>query len=87
VDPDGRRTGRQAVLWTSLLVPVSLLPWWQGVVGSMYAGVAVVLGLAYLVTAICFARERSPGSARRLFLASIVYLPLLLVFLTIDKVR
>ncbi|NGO39171.1 protoheme IX farnesyltransferase [Limisphaera ngatamarikiensis] len=87
VDPDGRRTGRQAVLWTSLLVPVSLLPWWQGVVGSMYAGVAAVLGLAYLVTAICFARERSPGSARRLFLASIVYLPLLLVFLTIDKVR
>jgi len=87
VDPDGSRTGRQALLWTLALLPASLLPWWLGIVGPLYATAAGVLGLAYLATALQFYRLRTDLAARVLFLASIVYLPLLLVFLTIDKVR
>ncbi|GIX49894.1 MAG: protoheme IX farnesyltransferase [Limisphaera sp.] len=87
VDPGGHRTARQAVLWTTALLPVSLSPWWLGVAGPLYAVAAVVLGGAYLAAALRFARTRSNPEARQLFLASIAYLPLLLVFLTIDKVR
>lgn len=87
VDPDGRKTGRQAVWWTALLLPVSLLPWTAGLVGGWYAAAALGLGIGYLTMAIYFARVRSNPAARGLFLASILYLPVLLVFLALDKVR
>jgi heme O synthase-like polyprenyltransferase len=48
---------------------------------------ALVLGTAFLVTAILFARELTVARARQLFFMSIVYLPLLLAALVLDKVR
>lgn len=86
-DPQGARTGRQAVLWTLLLLPVSAWPWYLGLTGGFYLAAAAILGLAYLGAALQLARHRSDRAARRLFLASILYLPLLLVFLVLDKVR
>ncbi|MCX7867938.1 MAG: heme o synthase, partial [Limisphaera sp.] len=86
-DPTGIRTGRQAVGWTLLLLPVSGLPWYLGLTGDLYLGAAAVLGLAYLGAALQLARQRTDRAARRLFLASILYLPVLLVFLVLDKVR
>ena len=85
IEPDGRRTGRQAVLYAAALVPVSLIPTIVGLSGIAYAAVAVVLGAALLAVAAGFAATRSEQSARRLFLASIAYLPLIWIVMMADK--
>ncbi len=77
LDRDGRVTGRQSALWAAMLVPVSLLPVLFGLATSVYAMGALVLGLLQLSVAVGFARHRSLANARRLFYASILYLPLL----------
>ena len=84
VDGDGRRTGRQAVLYAAALVPVSLVPGLAGVSGAWYMAVALVLGLALLALAWRFAARRDAMSARRLFLGSIAYLPILWVVMILD---
>lgn len=87
VDPDGSRTGQQAVSHTLGLLPASLCPFLFQLAGSLYLAGAIILGAAYLICAIRFAREMSIGRARQLFLASIVYLPLLLAVMVLDKVK
>jgi heme o synthase len=77
VEPDGRSTAQQVVLYASVLVPVSLAPTLVGLTGRVYFGGALALGLAFFALAVQFARARTNGSARRLFLGSITYLPLL----------
>jgi heme o synthase len=77
VEPDGRSTSQQVVLYATVLVPVSLVPTLIGLAGRVYFGGAAALGLAFLVLAVQFARQRNNESARRLFLGSISYLPLL----------
>jgi len=77
VEPQGRRTGRQAVLYAAALVPLSLVPTLVGVSGRTYFGVALTLGAALLWLAVRFAKTRSETAARHLFLGSITYLPLL----------
>ncbi len=83
-DPSGSRTGVHAVISALVLVPVSLLPVWLGPSGYFYAGIAVVLGAAFVALAIRFAREPNRPTARGLFLASITYLPLMLMALVVD---
>jgi protoheme IX farnesyltransferase len=85
IEPDGRRTGRQAVAYAVALVPASLIPTLAGLSGIVYAGVALVLGAALLWLAIRFAATRSERSARWLFLGSIAYLPLIWVVMMADK--
>jgi protoheme IX farnesyltransferase len=77
VEPDGRRTGRQAVLYAAALLPVSLVPAVVGVAGAAYFWVALVLGIALLALSIRFATTRTDLAARTLFFGSITYLPLL----------
>jgi protoheme IX farnesyltransferase len=85
VEPDGRRTGRQALVYAATLWPVSLMPAAVGLAGVSYSAVATLLGGAFIALAATFARERSMASARNLFLASILYLPLLLGALVADR--
>jgi protoheme IX farnesyltransferase len=85
VEPDGRRTGRQAVLYTAALWPVSLLPALVGLAGASYSAVATSLGIVFIWLSVVFARARSHESARQLFLFSITYLPLLLGALVADR--
>jgi len=85
VEPDGRRTGRQALVYAAALWPVSLMPAAVGLAGIPYSAVATLLGGAFIALSATFARERSMASARRLFLASILYLPLLLGALVADR--
>jgi protoheme IX farnesyltransferase len=85
VEPDGRRTGRQAVLYTAALWPVSLLPALVGLAGAPYSAVATSLGIVFIWLSVVFARARSHESARQLFLFSITYLPLLLGALVADR--
>ena len=77
IEPNGRRAGRQAVIYSAALLPASLVPALVGVSGAVYFAVAVVLGVGLLVLAARFAATRSDQSARALFFGSITYLPLL----------
>ena len=85
LEPDGRRTGQQALLYSAALWPVSLLPAAVGLAGVPYMIVATGLGLLFVWLALRFARERSMATARTLFLFSITYLPLLLGALVADR--
>lgn len=87
VDPDGRRTAQQSVSHTLGLLPISLTPFLFHLAGPVYLVSALLLGAGYLGCAIQFARHLDLASARRLFFASIIYLPLLLIALVADKVR
>ena len=86
IDPSGRRTARQTLLWTAVLLPISLLPSLVGAAGLAYALGTFVLTLLFLGSALRFARETTDGRARSLFLASIGWLPAILVLLVIDRV-
>jgi len=85
VDRDGGSTGTQVVSNCLALVPVALLPTLIGIAGSLYFLVALVLGVGFLWSAIGLARRRSAADARRLLLASLVYLPVLLAIMALDK--
>ena len=85
LEPDGRRTGRQAVLYAAALVPASLIPTLVGLSGLVYAAVALVLGGALLWLAFRFAATRTDRAARWLFFASITYLPLIWIVMIADK--
>src|SRR5262249_9706725 len=83
IDPQGQRTGRQAVSHTLGLLPVSLFPFIFHVTGAVYLFGALALGLVFLWFAIQFAREMTIPRARRLFFVSILYLPLLLMVMVL----
>ena len=85
VEPDGRRTGQQALLYAAALWPVSLLPALVGIAGAPYSIVATVLGFGLIALSALFARDRTTRTARHLFLFSITYLPLLWGALVIDR--
>lgn len=85
VDPAGRSTALGSVVHGLLLLPVSAAPYMLGLAGRVYLAGAIVLGLVYLGGSIVLGVERSDRSARRLLLASVLYLPLLLALLVLDR--
>ncbi len=87
VDPDGSRTAQQSISNTLALLLVSLFPYLWQISGRGYLVVALALGLAFLMLAIRFSRQLTRSSARQFFLASILYLPLLLTALVLDKMK
>ncbi len=87
IDPDGVRTGRQAVSHTLGLLSVSLFPVLLGLAGWFYCAGAILLGGVFLWSAIQFSRQLTIPSARKLFFVSIIYLPLLLGLMVLDKVK
>jgi protoheme IX farnesyltransferase len=84
-EPDGASTSRQTVSYAAVLVPVSLLPTVVGLAGGIYLGGALVLSGLILWLAIAFARHRTAQHARRLFFASLLYLPVLWVLMLADR--
>ena len=87
VDDDGSRTGHQAVSHTLGLLFVSLLPFLFRLAGLVYFCGALALGLAFVFFAVQFSRHLTMARARQLFLYSILYLPLLLGLMVMDKIR
>jgi protoheme IX farnesyltransferase len=77
IEPDGRSTARQSVLYAAALLPLSLAPTLVGIAGPFYFAAALVLTLAFLALTLRFAKTRSVDDARRVFFGSILYLPLL----------
>jgi protoheme IX farnesyltransferase len=84
VEPDGLRTGQQALLYAAALLPVSIGPSVVGVAGWAYFWLALALSTILLVLSAQFARRRTDGSARTLFFFSIIYLPLIWTVMVLD---
>lgn len=87
VDADGSRTGQQAVVNTVALFAASLCPFFFKMAGTTYFVAAIILGAGFLFYAVQFSRQLTIVRARQLFLASIIYLPLLLTALVGDKLK
>jgi protoheme IX farnesyltransferase len=85
VEPEGRLTSQQIVIWSLLLVPVSLFPAVLGMTGAVYFYGAFLLGLLFLGTSIHAAFSNSRQGARRLLLASVLYLPVLFGLMVFNK--
>ena len=85
VEPDGRVTAQQIVIYTLLLLPVSLLPTVLGISGRVYLYGAIILGLLFLYSSVRAALSKSRQEARRLLLASVIYLPLLFILMVINR--
>lgn len=85
VEPDGRVTGQQIILYALMLVPVSLLPTVLGISGKLYLVAAFVLGVLFLASSIRAALSKSNQHARQLLLASVLYLPLLFGVMVLNR--
>ena len=85
VDPTGRSTVRQILLTAALLIPVSTAPAWLGMVASWYVVPSVLLGLSYFAFGLRLASGQQRTHAKDLLKASVLYLPLLYLFLLIAK--
>jgi protoheme IX farnesyltransferase len=87
VDADGSRTAFYTVGNTVLLFAAGLCPFLLNLNGALYLTAAIVLGAAYFGFAVRFASQLTARRARQLFLASIIYLPLLLLAMVCDKLK
>jgi protoheme IX farnesyltransferase len=87
VEPDGESTARQILLYSILLIPVSLLPKWMGMTGTVYMVGAIALGLWFLYSGVRVSLDRTKVRARRVLLTSVVYLPVLYALMLLDPVR
>lgn len=85
VDHGMAMTGRQIILYSLSLVTISLVPALLNMAGVIYFAAALLLGIAFTGFGLVCARSKTRADARQLFLASIVYLPVLLAALMIDK--
>ncbi len=85
-DADGRMTFRQAALHAAALVPVSLAPAVVGMGGPVYFIGAAALSGGYFWASVAAARRPSRDGARRLFTASLVYLPSILALMIADRI-
>lgn len=85
VDPQGLATSRQIMLFALALLAASVMPSVLGLAGGLYFVTALLTGLAFIATALLLAITLDRTSARRLFLASVVYLPVLLTMLMVDR--
>jgi len=85
VEPNGRVTAQQIVVYTLMLLPVSLLPVALGMAGRVYLYGAIVLGLLFLYSSLRAAFSMSRQQARRLLLASVLYLPLLFILMVLNR--
>ena len=85
IEADGLATARQTLLYGLALLPVSLFPTLIGLGGPRYFYAALLLGTVFLGVALRAALARSAPACRRLFLASVLYLPALLGALACDR--
>ena len=82
---NSERTGRQIIFYCCALIPISLLPTVFGITGSYYLFGALLLGFVYLGYGFAVALFRSTKHAQRLLRISVLYLPVLLGLMMLDK--
>ena len=85
VEPEGKVTGQQIICYTLMLLPVSLLPVFVHMAGSIYLVGAIAVGLIFLYFSVKAAFVRTAWQARQLLLASVLYLPVLFALMVINQ--
>ncbi|MCC7274170.1 MAG: protoheme IX farnesyltransferase [Alphaproteobacteria bacterium] len=80
-----RETQRQMLLYTLVLVPVTLAPWALGFVGPVYGAAAAVLDGLFVLAALRVMRDGGDRSAMQMFAYSILYLFLLFALVLVDR--
>src|SRR5256885_16002187 len=83
--PGRARPERPVGLWGPALLSVSLLPAALGWTGRIYLAGGLLLGIAFAAVGVVHAFAPSSRAARRVLLASLLYLPLLLGLLAFDR--
>ncbi|MFT5287390.1 MAG: protoheme IX farnesyltransferase [Planctomycetota bacterium] len=76
--------GRQAVCYSLVLLPVSLVPLLRGDAGEVYGIGVFVLGLVYIAASVAFGFKENTKRAKTLLYVSLVYLPALLLLALLD---
>lgn len=84
VDTTGRRTAIESIGFVALMVAASFAPALFGDAGPFYLTAAVATGVAFSATVVHFSLRPARRTARRVFVVSIVYLPLLLGLMVLD---
>lgn len=85
VEPDGRSTARQMLIYGLLLIPVSLMPVVLGMSGRIYLAGAAMAGMWFFYSGLRVAMERTTARARQVLIASVVYLPVLYGLMLLDR--
>lgn len=85
VEPDGKSTARRILLYSIALIPISLMPKFFAMAGNVYLYGALALGLLFLYYSLRISADRTRQQARRVLLASVVYLPVLFSLMLIDR--
>ena len=86
VEPDGASTGRQVLTNCVALLAVSLVPTLLQVTGYVYFLAAFFLGAVFLGSGVELMRSQSLAAARRLLFVSLIYLPMLLAIMALDRI-
>jgi len=93
VEVDGRSTARQIIFYSVALIPVTLVPTFLGMAGTLYAGCAVFLGLVMLYFGVRLAHLKAPITAaiskqraRHLLQATVFYLPILFLAMMLNSI-
>jgi protoheme IX farnesyltransferase len=84
-DRTGERSASQSVFFCMLLFVVAGLPAFLGIATVFYLLAELILGAVFVAVAMRFLKTRARADARRLFITSIIYLPLLLGALVLSK--
>ena len=84
IDEQGSITTLTVILWTVPLLPVGLAGMYIGISGWFFFGLSLVLGVWFLKVGIELWHHRTLENARKVFLVSVIYLPLLLGGMAID---
>ncbi len=85
LDPDGKSTAARILLYSIALIPISLMPKFFAMAGNVYLYGAIALGLAFLYYGLRIRWDRTRQQARRVLLASVVYLPVLFSLMLFDR--
>lgn len=86
IEPEGSSSNRQIISHSAALLAVSLLPTLLGIAGGIYFAAAFVLGVGFIASGIALALNSTLANARRLLFASLVYLPVLLLVMALDRI-
>lgn len=86
VDPSGTIASRQILVYSSVLIPAAVMPTLVGLSGMLYFSGALVLSVLFLAVSLHLFIERNNTSARLLFFASLLYLPLLFFLMMVDRI-
>ena len=80
-----RATKIQMLIYTVLLFPIALAPWYLGMTGALYGAAAVLLGGLFILAAVRVLNDESDRSARKMFAYSLFYLFALFALLILDR--